>query len=187
LLIIALIAWTWLSLGRGETRAWGAAAPLPASARPVAIGLLVLVAIQLASGALVAGLDAGRSYTDWPLMAGEVFPSNYVEGGLGFRSLFEGRAATQFNHRLLAYLLWGSAILAWVLHRGEPVERSFSVFALLVSGQAIWGILTLVNAAPLSLALLHQGLGVVILLAAVTLVWRVNARVPDKPPLTVLA
>ncbi|MEL7481762.1 MAG: COX15/CtaA family protein [Pseudomonadota bacterium] len=187
LLIIALITWTWLSLGRGETRDQVAAAPQPASARPVAIGLLVLVAIQLASGALVAGLDAGRSYTDWPLMAGEVFPSNYVEGGLGFRSLFEGRAATQFNHRLFAYLLWGSAILAWLLHRGGPAERSFGVFALLVSGQAIWGILTLVNAAPLSLALLHQGLGVVILLAAVTLVWRANARVADKAPLTVLA
>ena len=37
--------------------------------------------------------------------------------------------------------------------------------------QALLGIVTLVNAAPLTLALLHQALGVVVLIAATRLLW----------------
>jgi len=58
-------------------------------ARTVAVVLLVAIFLQMAAGALVAGLDAGRSYNDWPLMAGEIVPSHYMEDGLGGRSLFE--------------------------------------------------------------------------------------------------
>lgn len=164
LLIIALTMWTWLDLG--------AKPQMPASAGPRkwALGLLVLLGLQLAAGALVAGLDAGRTYTDWPLMAGEAFPSDYVAEGLGIRSLFEGRAATQFNHRSLAYALFLGVVFAWRLYP----RQGFGRLALLVSAQSIWGILTLVSAAPLGLALVHQGLGVVILLVAVRQLWRVT-------------
>lgn len=167
LLIIALTAWTWLDLGArrmsypSEMDGFGAARLI-----------LVLVAVQLAAGALVAGLDAGRTYNDWPLMAGEVFPSGYIGEGLGVRSLFEGRAATQFNHRLLAYVLLAVSLYAWAEHRG----RDFALLACLVLVQAMWGILTLVLAAPLPVALAHQGLGVMVLLASVRLVWMLRER-----------
>lgn len=162
LLIIALTAWTWLDLGdRPEQLGHG-------SARIWAIGLLILLALQLAAGALVAGLDAGRTYNDWPLMAGEVFPADYVAGNLGIRSLFEGRAATQFNHRLLAYALIIAALIGW---RRHP-SRGFGLLAALICAQAVWGILTLVTAVPIGLALVHQALGVILLLVAVRLVWR---------------
>ena len=36
----------------------------------------VLVFVQILSGALVAGLDAGRGYVDWPLMEGNFLPQN---------------------------------------------------------------------------------------------------------------
>jgi cytochrome c oxidase assembly protein subunit 15 len=164
LLIIALTMWTWLDLGAKPQM------PPRAGPRKWAVGLLVLLGLQLAAGALVAGLDAGRTYTDWPLMAGEVFPSDYVADGLGIRSLFEGRAATQFNHRLLAYALFVGVLFAWRLYP----RQGFGMLALLVSAQSIWGILTLISAAPLGLALVHQGLGVVILLVAVRQLWRVT-------------
>lgn len=38
-------------------------------------GLLYLLYIQIFLGGLVAGIDAGTTYTDWPLMGGEIFPS----------------------------------------------------------------------------------------------------------------
>ncbi|MEM7661857.1 MAG: COX15/CtaA family protein [Pseudomonadota bacterium] len=176
LLIIALTAWTWLDLGAGPQKSAGTdnAHRYPLMARWASIAILVLVAAQLASGALVAGLDAGRSYNDWPLMAGEVFPSNYVQHDLGVRSLFEGQAATQFNHRFLAYVLWGLSLFAWFKMRSWPWEANFGLVAGLISLQAIWGIITLLSTAPLGLALVHQGLGVVILLAAVRLVWQVH-------------
>jgi cytochrome c oxidase assembly protein subunit 15 len=166
LIILAVIAWLWLDLGPQKRE--GA----PKAARQVALALMLLIFVQMAAGALVAGLDAGRTYTDWPLMAGELFPTHYMHAELGVRSLFEGREATQFNHRLLAYILWaGSLAAAWAF-RKTAVRREFAFLAVLVSAQAIWGILTLLNAAPMGLALVHQGLGVVTTLWAVYTVWR---------------
>ena len=130
----------------------------------------------MAAGALVAGLDAGRSYNDWPLMAGEVFPGDYIQSDLGVRSFFEGRATTQFNHRFIAYALWAISLCAAWRYRSTLLARPFIVLAALVSAQACWGILTLLHAAPLTLALMHQGLGVIVTLAAVYLVWRASAR-----------
>ena len=168
LFIIAVIAWFWLDLRREDGR------PLAVTrgAKIAALSLLVLTSVQMAGGALVAGLDAGRTYTDWPLMNGEFFPSNYVAADLGVRSLFEGRAATQFNHRFLAYVLWALAIGAAIWQARGVLGRQFIILAALVSAQAVWGILTLVSAAPMSLAQVHQGLGVIVLLSAVHLVWR---------------
>lgn len=166
LLILCLIGWFWLDLGRQ------AKADVAPRQRWAAQGLLALVFVQMLAGALVAGLDAGRTYTDWPLMAGELVPSHYIQAELGVRSFFEGREATQFNHRLLAYILWAASLWAAWRYRGGPLARPFAVLAALVSAQALWGILTLLNAAPLPLALAHQGLGVGVTLAAVWLVWR---------------
>ncbi len=174
LLILCVITWLWLSL-RGASRR---VAP---EGRRFAVLLLALVFVQMAAGALVAGLDAGRSYNDWPLMAGELVPSHYIQTDLGVRSFFEGRAATQFNHRFLAYILWGLSLWAAWRYRGGTLARPFAVLAALVSAQAVWGILTLLNAAPLTLALVHQGLGVIVTLAAVHLVWQAAAsRTPAQ-------
>lgn len=166
LLIIAVTAWTWFDLGRPR-----ALYPSDREGRSAALLILFLVGLQLAAGALVAGLDAGRTYIDWPLMAGEVFPSDYLGRDLGLRSLFESRAATQFNHRLLAYLLLCVSLLAYWMYRG-PL---FGLVAALMVAQAVWGIFTLVLAAPLPMALVHQGIGVIVLLASVRLVWSLNA------------
>jgi len=165
LLIIAITAWFWFDLGEQDR------VKTSPRLQSLALILLGLTSLQMLSGALVAGLDAGRTYTDWPLMAGELVPRHYLEGELGLRSLFEGRAATQFNHRFLAYALLGFALGAAYAARGTAIARGFAIVAGLVSAQAVWGIVTLMNAAPLPVALVHQGLGVIVLLSTVWLVW----------------
>lgn len=161
LLIIALTAWFWLDLGQ--------------RAKQVAVnvwtlilgGFSLLIFLQMASGALVAGLDAGRTYTDWPLMAGEFFPSSYWIAQMGIRNIFENIATVQFNHRMMAYAISVATILIAVF--GFRHRRLFGlgpVIALIIC-QIIWGILTLMNAAPLELALIHQGIGVLIMIASV--------------------
>jgi heme a synthase len=176
LLIIAYVTWLWHDLGEKRRPA------VAGLTRSIAVILLVTIFIQMAAGALVAGLDAGRSYNDWPLMAGEFFPSHYVEEGLGARSLFEGRAATQFNHRILAYAIWaGSLASAWAF-RSTPLRQEFRWLAVLVTLQAVWGILTLVHAAPMNLALVHQGLGVIVTLMAVRLVWQSRGTSSENRP-----
>ncbi len=165
LLIIAITAWYWLDLSEQKSQ------KVTPALRTLALCLFGLTSVQMLSGALVAGLDAGRSYTDWPLMAGELVPSHYFDANLGILSLFEGRAATQFNHRLGAYLLWALALFAAFQARGSSLFGGFSVIAGLITAQAVWGIITLVNAAPLPIALVHQGLGVIVLLTSIWLVW----------------
>ncbi|MEO0981742.1 MAG: COX15/CtaA family protein [Pseudomonadota bacterium] len=171
LLILALIAWTWLDLnGRRED------GPVEQGPRRAAYALLGLTAIQMLAGALVAGHDAGRTYTDWPLMAGEFAPSGYWAEAGGLRNLVENVAAVQFNHRILAYALWAGALAALFAFRRHALRDGFALIATLITLQSAWGVLTLMNAAPLGLALVHQGLGVICLLAAVHLSWRARPQ-----------
>ncbi|MEM1086315.1 MAG: COX15/CtaA family protein [Pseudomonadota bacterium] len=168
LFIIAVTAWYWFDLKDKRVEAVGT------GTRILATSLMILIFAQMLTGALVAGLDAGRTYTDWPLMLGEFFPSNYVEQGLGILSLFEGRAATQFNHRFLAYIIWGLSLWGAWSQRKTDLAKGFYAIAALVTAQAVWGILTLMNAAPLELALVHQGLGVIVMLVSVRVAWQVT-------------
>lgn len=165
LLIIAITAWFWFDLSEAKR------ITVDRTLKFLAIALLALTSVQMLSGALVAGLDAGRTYTDWPLMAGELLPSHYVQAELGVRSLFEGRAATQFNHRTLAYVLWALSLYGAYRARGSEMFAGFCLVAVLVTAQALWGIITLINAAPLPIALIHQGLGVIVLLTTIWLAW----------------
>jgi len=51
---------------------------------------VMLIFVQVICGAMVAGLDAGRGYTDWPLMQGSFFPPNDTP-----------EAIWQFIHRMV--------------------------------------------------------------------------------------
>jgi cytochrome c oxidase assembly protein subunit 15 len=98
------------------------------------------------------GLDAGRSYNDWPLMAGELVPSHYLEGDLGIRSLFEGRAATQFNHRIIAYAIWAASLVAaFVLPENRAWAQLYRLRRVWSACRPSGESLTLLHAAPMNL------------------------------------
>ena len=137
--------------------------------------LAILVYVQCLLGALVAGNQAGLVDNDWPLMNGQVFPSDYWTQG--WRSLLRSQAAVQFNHRLMGYtvaiLALGLAGAAWRAREIANHMRTlvFGVVALVVV-QAGLGIMTLMAGAPLPLAQTHQALATVVLGAAVIMAWR---------------
>ena len=169
LLIIAYCFWLWLELG-GKRRA------MATQAKPWANAIIWVTGVQMLLGALVAGLDAGRGFTDWPLMSGEVIPSTMWMLDPFWRNFFENPATTQFLHRLTAYGLLGVAL--WCAWRFRSQHWSlFGLFAGLVGAQALLGIATLMRAAPLDMSLTHQGLGVILVLAATRLVWTSRAAV----------
>jgi cytochrome c oxidase assembly protein subunit 15 len=134
---------------------------------------VVLLLVQIYLGALVAGLDAGLIYNTWPLMDGRLLPplSELLLLDPAWRNLFENVLTVQFNHRLFAYALWLAA--AW--HALDAIRTSPDrrarlgavALAAAVTLQAILGILTLVLMVPISIALLHQGVAVVVLMIAV--------------------
>lgn len=172
LLIISYSAWLWFDLGAERP------AHPPAAAFSWASALVWIAGLQMALGALVAGLDAGRGYTDWPLMSGYFVPKAIWSLDPWWRNFIANEATTQFFHRMNAYLLLAlSACAAWRFRRTQGL--GFNLVAGLVLAQATLGVITLVNAAPLNLSLLHQALGAVVLLSAVRLVWRMQPQTSE--------
>ena len=128
--------------------------------------LIFMVFMQSLLGALVAGLNAGKTYTDWPYMDGDLIPSGLVEMQPTMNNFFENHLTVQFDHRIGAYLL----LILVVLHfwsqfkLNAPTRLTAGLLMLGVVGQAILGIITLMQAVPMHLGALHQ-LGAVFVLA----------------------
>ena len=134
-----------------------------------AVVIVVLVIAQIYAGALVAGLDAGMSFNTWPLIDGAFIPAAerlWFEAPW-WRNLFENALTVQFNHRILAYAMWLLTIWHALDARGSAAFGSALTLAVLMTLQAVLGIVTLLHVAPLGLALAHQGLAVIVLTAAV--------------------
>jgi len=107
----------------------------------------------------VAGLDAGRGYIDWPLMGGEFLPSESFNIEPAWKNLFENEALTQFNHRIVGYVLLAYAgYLFWKSQSSglNAIRNQFKWVLIFLTAQAVWGIITVMNAAPLNLAIVHQ-------------------------------
>jgi cytochrome c oxidase assembly protein subunit 15 len=173
--IYVALVWTAQRLGEGTSifppapAAWqgGGAARLRASAA----GLLGLVLLQIYLGALVAGLRAGYVYNTWPLIDGALVPEGsrlFADAPL-WRNFFENTLTVQFDHRMLAYAIWLCALAHAIdVGRSRRGPAFAGAVALLVALtlQAALGIWTLLAAAPLPVALLHQAMAMLVLTAA---------------------
>ena len=72
--ILGYLAWYILLLSRPEKDLMQARRGKETKLFSLSTGLLHASFVQILLGALVAGIDAGRAFTDWPLMAGSFFP-----------------------------------------------------------------------------------------------------------------
>lgn len=164
--IFASCVWMMRSLAPHSNEA----SPTPTS-RTFAAILLALTFLQIYLGALVAGLDAGYSYNTWPLMDGAWVPQGLFVQAPAWINLFENPKTVQYVHRLGAYLLWTATLVHMVqCLRAAPqtthARRSVVLFVL-VSVQAVIGIVTLVTQVPLHAGVTHQGMALVVLAFAV--------------------
>ncbi|MEM9782845.1 MAG: COX15/CtaA family protein [Pseudomonadota bacterium] len=138
----------------------------------------VLAGVQILVGALVAGIDAGRSYVDWPLMSGEFFPSSAFDLQPLWANFFENPALVQFMHRMLGYatLVLGIVVAVRLWRRPERSVRLHGVaIGVVVLLQTVIGIVTVLYAAPLEIAIWHQAGGLllwgIVISAAFTLAY----------------
>ncbi len=156
--IFALLAWLALRVRLDEVATLAARRRRIGRVMAWTGWLGALVYLQVLSGALVAGLDAGRGYVDWPLMEGRFLPPEAFELSPAWQNVFETPALAQFDHRIIAYaLLVVAGLFLWRARTGHRLVRRWVVLTgAAVFAQAGIGILTVVNAAPLGLALLHQ-------------------------------
>ena len=159
----------WLTMGLSPRPATRAGAGMRATSSV----LVALVFAQLGLGALVAGLWAGLIYNTWPLMDGRLAPSTDVLFSQTplWSNIFENVTTVQFDHRVIAYALLALALVhAFDAVRRSPstrVTRGAGLLAVLVAGQGALGVLTLLSVVWLPLALMHQAMAMLVLIAAV--------------------
>ena len=125
----------------------------------LATGVLHLAFLQILLGALVAGIDAGRSFTDWPLMGGAFFPETGWDLTPWWLNFTENAGLVQFIHRCTGYLVLILALVAWNRGRKSPhaaTRMAFSAMAVMILVQVVLGIATVLSAAQLHAAITHQ-------------------------------
>ncbi|MEY1555612.1 heme A synthase [Yoonia sp. R2331] len=163
--ILGLLAWYVLALSRRSADLLQARRSGDPTLWTLCSWLMGLTFLQILLGALVAGIDAGRAYPDWPLMAGGIFPPDPFGLTPLWRNFFEDAGLVQFIHRTVGYLLFLFGIFVW--WRGRSVANTRTRFALnamlaVMFLQVVLGIVTVIYSAPAHIAIVHQ-LGAVLL------------------------
>ena len=171
-LIYAAVVWTGI---RWQDERTGSPFPEitqpapPLTIRAGAMGLLVLLLVQIYLGALVAGLRAGHAYNTWPLIDGGLVPQSarlFFEVP-AWRNFFENPLTVQFDHRMLGYVIGLLALLQLFnvakLVKRDTIFTSAALVAAAIIGQVVLGIWTLLSVAALPLALLHQATAMITL------------------------
>ncbi|WP_297775455.1 heme A synthase [uncultured Roseovarius sp.] len=163
--ILGVIAWFVFLLGREERDLMQARRGREAKLYSLSTGLMHFAFLQILLGALVAGIDAGRSYTDWPLMAGGFLPPDMMDLQPLWRNLFENPGTVQFIHRMSGYLLLIFAVVVWLRGRKSAHVQTrgafTAAFAVLLL-QIVLGIMTVLYIAPWHLAIAHQFVAVIL-------------------------
>ncbi len=165
--ILGLIAWYVLLLGRSEGDLLVARRSAERRLFGLATGLMHLAFLQVLLGALVAGIDAGRGFPTWPLMNGAFFPADafYVPGRPAWAAFFENAGLVQFLHRLAGYLLLIFGVVVWLRGRKSAhrtTRAAFNAVMVMVVAQLALGIFTALTAAQAHVAISHQ-IGAIVL------------------------
>lgn len=167
--ILGFIAWFVFLLGRTEADLLKSRRARDAKLFGMSTGLMHFAFLQILLGALVAGIDAGRGFTDWPLMGGQVFPPDPFSITPLWRNFFEDAGLVQFMHRMTGYLLFAYGVVVWSKGRksaNRATAGAFHVMAAVLVLQVLIGIATVIHGAPLHLGLAHQ-VGAVALFVAI--------------------
>ncbi|ALG90383.1 MULTISPECIES: heme A synthase [Actibacterium] len=163
--ILGFITWYVLTLGRAEKDLMQARRGREGKLFSMSTGVMHFAFLQILLGALVAGIDAGRNFTDWPLMAGGFLPPDLFSLSPWWRNFFEDAGLVQFMHRMAGYLLFIFGLVVWNRARKSgniKTRRAFDAMALMLLGQVALGIVTVMNSSPLQIAIFHQ-LGAIVL------------------------
>ncbi len=156
-------------------------------------GLSVLVFCTAMSGGLVAGLDAGLIYNEFPYMGlgftppkSELFSDFYSHrpdrSDIWWRNPLENPSLVQLDHRILATTTFTSVMALWAYTKLSPTVRKLLPVPArkgmhgvvgFVWLQVVLGISTLIYLVPLPLASAHQAGSLALLTSVIVLGSRV--------------
>jgi cytochrome c oxidase assembly protein subunit 15 len=170
LLTLAGLVWTALdlkALSRGESRS-----------RLTGLGALALamLALQLVWGALLAGLRAGHVSNTWPLMFGQIWPGPTTLGQSLGAAITSDPAIVHFLHRWWAWAVVAVlVVLARRLKRMGARPASIAIHSAFGT-QILLGIATVMSGVAMPLAVAHQLVGALLLVATIWGAHRLGAR-----------
>ena len=120
---------------------------------------LLLIFLQISTGAFVSGLDAGKIYNSWPLMGSSYFPEDDSIINLFSLSAFNEPSLVQFMHRNLAYLIIIFYLLIlFIIYKNNLLNlfKAIKIIGFLLIIQIFLGILTLLSGAQMIASSMHQ-------------------------------
>jgi cytochrome c oxidase assembly protein subunit 15 len=161
LLLVALLFWMMLSISHPKKKTTGISTNL-LIATGIALSLLVT---QIILGAFVAGLKAGFSYTNFPLMGETIFPPAIL---IHSESFFYNGVVLQFIHRWFAFTV--ALSMAALFYFAQPYRElhiQTKWLLAIVILQIALGITTLMMQVPIVLGVAHQFVAIIILLVLV--------------------
>lgn len=162
LFILGGIVWTALDLDqwrKGNKR----------SARLTGFGVAAgaVLFVQLLLGAWVAGLNAGYVANTWPLMNGRFFPDG-VDSARGWLwALVNDPYLTHFVHRWWAWVVVAMLILLSRRVKAAGVRKASVAIHSAFGVQVLLGIATVLSGINIVLAVLHQAVGALVVVATV--------------------
>ena len=120
---------------------------------------LILIFVQIAIGAFVSGMDAGKIYNSWPLMGSTYFPNDNNISNLFKLSAFDDPSLVQFIHRNLAYVISIFYLLIlFKIYRNKIYDlyRSVNLLGIIIIIQVFLGVFTILYGAQILIASMHQ-------------------------------
>lgn len=136
----------------------------------LSIIITAIIIITILSGGFVAGTRAGFAFNTFPLMDGQLIPGGLFEQSPLWRNFFENIVTVQFDHRVLATLLFLIIPVFWFKAGNlelQPLARTGNHLLLAALAlQITLGISTLLLVVPVALAAAHQAGAIILLTAA---------------------
>jgi cytochrome c oxidase assembly protein subunit 15 len=149
--------------------------------------LMYFIFLQIILGALVAGIDAGRNFPNWPLMTtgtgGSFFPPEPFQITPLWRNFFEDAGLVQFIHRTSAYFLFIFSVFVWLRGRkssNDGTRVGFNVMLIAMTLQMVIGIVTVLYSAPANIAIVHQFMAVLLWIAVLRARYLVRYPIPQS-------
>ena len=151
-LILSLIFWNYLKINKKNN--------ILDKINPIIPFLfLVLIFIQIAIGAFVSGMDAGKIYNSWPFMGNTYFPDDNNITNLFKLSAFSEPSLVQFIHRNLAYIIGIFYLyIFYKIYKNKiyGLYNSVNILGFFIFLQIILGIFTIMYGAQIYIASMHQ-------------------------------
>jgi len=182
--LISLVFWVglkWLTPSKGMSRP---------GLRSLTLVIIVILFIQLIFGALMAGHRAALAAPTWPSINGSMMPDQIFKDRPVMLNFIENTITIHFIHRGLAYVLF-LLIIIWSVFAFKSAKtmgglaKTSLIPLLLVCLQVVLGIFALLKSPGIIpnkwgsfewLALLHQVVGMLLLLSMVGMLYLLTPK-----------